>query len=116
MSKGRVKKAKGGATERESEVGEPKVKNVPYDAQGSAAEKEAEDERDGFKHGGYRKPKAKKRKSGGKAEGRSARARADKPRRAAGGRAPHSPLSAAASPRMRPGLDSSGAPSSAQDD
>lgn len=118
MSKKReMKKAKGGRTgERENEVGEPKVKNLPYDAQGSAAETEAEDEKDGFRDGGKTKAKAKKRKAGGRANGRRSHARADKPRRAAGGRAPHSPLSAAASPRMRPGMDASGSPSSAQDD
>jgi hypothetical protein len=96
------KRARGGSSERENEEDGPSAGgNMPYDAQGSRAETEALDKEDGFKRGGKAKPK-KLRKPGGRANGRRPVARADKPRRARGGR---SPLSAAATVKSRPGMD-----------
>lgn len=94
-------RARGGDAGHEREPfdkssGEPRA----YDAQGSKAEAEALDKKDGFKRGGHKK--AAKRKKGGKAEGHKAPHRADKPRRARGGR---SPMSAAAKVRTRAGMD-----------
>ena len=93
---------------RRDEHREPAIENRPYDAQGSKAEAEATDKDDGFRRGG--KAKARRRKRGGasaraqRADGARPHARADKPRRARGGR---SPMSRAAGPKMRPGMDSS---------
>ncbi len=65
-------------------AGKEKVQH--YNAQGSEAEKEADDEKDGFKRGG--KPK-KKFSHGGKAEGKEPKKRLDRKSRASGGRSPY---------------------------
>lgn len=113
MAKTHYRKRGGTSDERENETSEPEIDNRPYNAQGSDAEKEAQDEKDGFARGGKMKAKAKRRKRGGRAAGRKPAQRADKPRRAGGGR---SPLSTAAQVKLRPGMDESGRTTSAQND
>jgi hypothetical protein len=118
MSRTRHKqqKAKGGKVEQEF-----------YNAEGSAAHHEAEQEDESFKRGGtIRKPKAKRKRGGAarqglrrqglKADGKRARPRADKPRRARGGEAGHSPLTKASETEGRPGSDCDGKPSTREDD
>jgi len=113
MAKTYHRKRGGTSDERENETGEPEIDNRPYNARGSEAEKEAQDEKGSFACGGKTKTKARRRKRGGRAYGRKPAQRADKPRRAGGGR---SPLSTAARVKPRPGMDESGRPASAQDD
>jgi hypothetical protein len=101
-----------------------KVEQEFYNAEDSAAHDEAEQKDESFKRGGtIRKPKPKaKRKRGGaarrglRAEGQRARPRADKPRRARGGEASHSPLTKAADTEGRPGGDYDGKPNTREDD
>lgn len=92
------KRGKGGRAERE--IDEERVKDTPYNAQGSQAERDAKDEKDGFKRGGHKR----RRRRGGKVEGRRPHARADK-RRRSGGRAERSPLTTAAAVQLRPGME-----------
>lgn len=96
------KRASGGRAKAES--GGETGKNTPYNAQGSAAEAEAKDEKSRFKRGGRAR-----RKRGGKVDGRRARHRADKPRRSGGRTGGASPLSSAAAVEPRHGMDESGA-------
>lgn len=80
---GHTKRAVGGKAEMKADK---KTQHL-YNAAGSPEAHEAEDEVDDFKKGG----KARKRKDGGKAEGKAAKERGDrKPRakRAAGGHTP----------------------------
>jgi hypothetical protein len=113
MSRTRHKqqKAKGGKVEQEF-----------YNAEGSAAHEEAEQKDDSFKRGGtIRKPKPKRKRGGTarrglRADGQRALPRADKPRRARGGEASHSPLTKAAETEGRPGGEYDGKPSTREDD
>ena len=99
-----------------------KVEQQFYDAEDSAAHDEAEQKDESFKRGGtIRKPKAKRKRGGAtrrglRANGQRARPRADKPRRARGGEARHSPLTKAADTEGRPGGDYDGRPSTREDD
>jgi hypothetical protein len=99
-----------------------KVEQQFYDAEDSAAHDEAEQKDESFKRGGtIRKLKAKRKRGGAarrglKAHGQRARPRADKPRRARGGAARHSPLTKAADTEGRPGGDYDGKPTTREDD
>jgi hypothetical protein len=95
------KKAEGGSVDEDF-----------YNAEHSPLRKEAETDKESFARGGRKR----KRKRGGRAAGKRPRQRADKPRRASGGRAAHSPLTRAADIDGRPGGDYDGKPSSREDD
>jgi hypothetical protein len=95
------------ALKRGGRSSEP-IKKEFYNANASKLKKEAESEKEDFKRGG----KAK-RKHGGKADGKRAHRRADKPHRARGG---HTPFTEAATVKGRPGAKYDGAPSTKQDD
>lgn len=91
---GRARRARGGAAGSDGEAPGEKDKGSiqVYNAQGSKVMSNAEDETPDFKKGG----RAKKRADGGVAEGAMEQQRMDRrPRRAAGGRAAHSPYSSA---------------------
>ena len=98
------------------------IKKDFYNAEDSAAHDETEQKEESFKRGGtIRKPKAKRKRGGAvrrglRADGQRARPRADKPRRARGGEASHSPLTKAADTEGRPGGDYEGKPTTREDD
>jgi hypothetical protein len=110
MSRHRQKQQKKVPVAKRSEGG--KVEQDFYNAEDAPIHKEAETDKESFARGGHKK----KRKRGGKAVGRRPRHRADKPRRASGGRTEHSPLTRASEVEGRPGGDYDGKPSSREDD
>ncbi|MGO8916211.1 MAG: hypothetical protein ACLQJR_09915 [Stellaceae bacterium] len=102
----KARKAKGGKVEQDF-----------YDGEHAPARKEAESDKESFARGGSNaRLKPGKRKRGGRAAGKRPRVRADRPRRAGGGRAEHSPLTMAAEVEGRPGGHYDGKPSNREDD
>lgn len=103
------KRARGGKTKyehaagRDTDAGQStgEAAGDEYNAKGSPMAREAVEKTDGFKRGGHKK--ARKR-GGGHADGKKPHHRADKPRRARGGK---TPLSSAATVKTRPGMDES---------